>query len=106
MNHRQHWSVKAREVAALRREAMALAREAGIPPLVFAQVSMTYHPRDRRRRDPINLVATLKPVQDGLVDAKVVPDDTAEFMASPMPTIGEPTGKVGRIIITVEGTPR
>lgn len=105
MNDRSHWRVKAREVADLRKEAYWLALEARIPRLEHAEVVLTYFPRDKRRRDPINIAATLKPVQDGLVDANVVPDDTPEFMTSPMPVIGKPTGVAGRLVVTVTGVP-
>lgn len=48
---------------------------------------MEYLPRDRRRRDPSNLMPTQKAVVDGLVDAGVVPDDCPPFVTEWMPTI-------------------
>lgn len=103
MNDRQHWTVKARVVEELRNASMILARAAKIPKCQKVRVTLIYEPRDQRRRDPLNLVATLKPVQDGIVDAKVVPDDTGEYMDSPMPLIDEPTGKrYGKLWVLVE----
>ena len=42
---------------------------------------------DRRRRDPANLFATVKPVVDGLVDGAVWPDDTPEFVTTLEPRL-------------------
>lgn len=51
-----------------------------------------YHPKrivvaDRRKRDEDNVVPTLKALCDGLVDAKVVKDDTPQYMVKNMPVI-------------------
>lgn len=103
LNDRQHWVVKHRAVSDLRNAALILARAARIPKCKRVRVTLIYEPRDARRRDPLNLVGTLKPVQDGIVDAKVVPDDTSEFMDSPMPLIDEPIGgKHGKLWVLVE----
>lgn len=103
MNDRQHWVVKAEAVQTLRNAAKILARQAKIPKCSKVRVTLVYEPRDDRRRDPLNLVATLKPVQDGLVDAKIVPDDTSEYMDSPMPLIDEPIGgRHGKLWVLVE----
>jgi crossover junction endodeoxyribonuclease RusA len=96
LNHRQHHMVKARAVAEWRQAAMILARKHKIPRCEKVEVTLIYRPADARRRDPLNLVASLKALQDGLVDAKVVPDDTPQYMHSPMPLIdasekGQPT---------------
>src|SRR5438128_2023215 len=73
MNARQHWRPKARAVAHVRRMTCLLAQQRKIPACSRIAVELHYAPRDSRRRD--NLVATLKqPVEDGLVDAGVVPD--------------------------------
>lgn len=93
LNDREHYMKRARDVAEVRKDAFLNCRALKIPRLARVEVVLTYHPRDRRRRDPLNLTATLKPVQDGIVDAGVVPDDTLEFMESPMPVIGELSGK-------------
>ncbi len=106
MNSRQHWRAKAKDVAAVRAAANRLAREAHIPALEQIIVELHYSPRDRRRRDALNLVATLKPCEDGLVDAGVVPDDTAEYVIPTMPILDPPNGKAGRLYLIVrEATP-
>lgn len=61
--------------------ALRLQRQAHVT------VRMFYFVTDSRRRDTDNLVATLKPFCDGLVDAMIVPDDTPQYMAKPSPAI-------------------
>lgn len=87
MNDREHPMVKHRRVKAIRSAAAVLARQQKIPSLERIAVELHYCPRDRRRRDPLNLVATLKPAEDGLVDAGVIPDDTIEFSKPTMPIV-------------------
>ena len=93
--------VHARAVKHLRRLTWALACNARIPRLGRVQVELHYAPRDKRRRDPMNLVATLKPCEDGVVDAGVIPDDTPEFSLPTVPVIDPPTGKRGRLYVIV-----
>ena len=101
MNSRQHWRVKAKEVAAVRAMAHAAAQAAQVPTLERIAIELHYAPRDKRRRDPLNLVATLKPVEDGLVDAHVVPDDTPEYVQPTMPVIDPPSGGAGRLYVII-----
>jgi crossover junction endodeoxyribonuclease RusA len=63
-------------------------------------VEVHYAPRDSRR-DAINLAATTKPVEDGLVDARVVPDDTAEWVVPTHGVIDPPTRGAGRVYVIV-----
>ena len=105
LNSRQHWRRKAKDVAAVRQAACMLAKAARIPALPRIAVELHYAPRDRRRRDVINLVATLKPTEDGIVDAGIVPDDTAQYVQPTMPILDEPTGKVGRLYVIVREVP-
>jgi crossover junction endodeoxyribonuclease RusA len=49
------------------------------PRPMLVQVGFEVH--DQRRRDPHNLVPTVKPIVDGLVDAGLVPDDTPEWVS-------------------------
>lgn len=79
LNDRKHWRVKAKITA----EVRGYVREAAyyrVPACSAIAVELHYVPRDARRRDRDNLVATLKPCMDALVDAGVVPDDTPEFV--------------------------
>jgi crossover junction endodeoxyribonuclease RusA len=96
-NHYAH----ARQVKQVRRQAAFLAQQAKIPPLARCTIELHYAPRDRRDRDPHNLVATLKPIEDGIVDAGVVPKDTPEFVPPTTPVIDPPTGGPGRLYVVV-----
>ena len=105
---------KARKIADVRKTALQLADAANLPrPVAHVTVQLHYRPRDNRRRDTDNLVATLKPICDALTAGRaagktrtgkaikaqlgygMVPDDIPRYMAKPEPIIhqaerGEP----------------
>lgn len=87
LNHRMNWQQKARITKPWRDAAHVLARAARIPACQRVRIELFYTPRDDRPRDPLNLVASLKPVEDGIVDAGVIPDDSARHHESVMPVI-------------------
>lgn len=85
MNGREHWRARAERVKRWRRAASEAAEGVGaLPPCV---VEMAIPVRDRRRRDPHNWMPTVKACVDGLVDAGVWPDDDAEWVTVPEPTL-------------------
>jgi crossover junction endodeoxyribonuclease RusA len=90
LNDRSHWRSKAAKTAEVRNTVKLLVR--GVKPAGRVAILLTYVPRDRRRRDRTNLVATYKACVDGCVDAGVIPDDTPEFLDELMPEIGTPDG--------------
>lgn len=100
LNDRQNWRVKARNTADVRQQVAWAVRAAGVPSLPSCGVILTYAPRDARRRDADNLVATLKVACDAMVDAGVVPDDTPDLMRKEMPRIAAPV-KGGRLWLTI-----
>lgn len=89
LNHRTHYMVRAKATAEVRSAAAELIELAGVPTLTHLTACVVYSPRDSRRRDPINLIPTLKACEDGLVDAGVVPDDNPLYVQSVMPQIIE-----------------
>jgi crossover junction endodeoxyribonuclease RusA len=97
MNDREHRMVRHRRVAQVRSDAKLLAKAAKIPKLERISVELHYCPRDSRRRDPLNLVATLKPLEDGIVDAGVIPDDTPVWSLPTMPIIDLPDSTPGTV---------
>ncbi len=98
-NDRDHWRVKARKVAAIRDVARAMCLY--WPEVDRIAVGLTYVPRDKRRRDPDNLVVPLfKALCDGIVDAGIVPDDTPTYMVRSMPVIAAPDGDP-RLVLTI-----
>lgn len=100
LNGRLHWAARNRIVQQLKSAAFVMARAAKAPPLQRAEVTVTYEPPDRRRRDPDNLAPTGKAAIDGLVLAGVLPDDSAAHVAGVRYQIGPPHPR-GRVIIRV-----
>lgn len=104
LNDRDHWRVKADKTAEYVDTTIALCREQRIPPLGRCSVLLAYGPRDRRVRDPLNLVQTLKAVEDGIVRAGVVADDNPLYMESPMPVVletGPANARGGRLWVAI-----
>ena len=102
MNDRLHWAERARQVRMLRRAVFLLARSKQIPACEHITTELHYVPRDSRRRDAVNLVATLKACEDGIVDAGVVKDDTPQYVTSVMPIIHDPVrARHGRLYLVV-----
>jgi hypothetical protein len=96
-----HWAEKRRRARELRKAAWALAYAQKIPRLERAAITVTYHPPDRRRRDNDNIpAASGKHCIDGIVDAKVLEDDSPEFVEGPFYAIGDVV-KGGQIVLTV-----
>jgi crossover junction endodeoxyribonuclease RusA len=62
-------------IKGIRRTATYLALRDQIPHLDRARITLEYQPRDKRRRDSVNISPTLKALADGIVDAAVLPDD-------------------------------
>lgn len=81
---------RARETAQWRKDAGSLARVARRAwetkhgqlwrPLPAAALSVTFFIGDQRRHDFDNLVTTIKPLMDGIVDAGILEDDSIEVI--------------------------
>lgn len=103
LNDRMHWAVKAKLVKQVRDDVHLLCRSKRVPKCERISVLLTWHPAPLvRRRDPLNLVATLKAVEDGVVQAGVVPDDTPEYVLSIMPVIAEAKPPSGQLWVTIQ----
>lgn len=96
-NRRLHWAAKARSTKEWREwsriATLAALRSSGIAdefPLRKVVVEPTFIFTTNRRRDDDNLIASLKPVLDGIVDAGVVDDDSRDrlSLATPIVRIG------------------
>ena len=92
LNGRMHWATKARITREVRGYVWGTSHR-DVPECDSIHVTLVYVPRDKRGRDRDNLVATLKPCIDGLVDAGIVPDDTPDFVSWEPPVIAEPDPK-------------
>lgn len=97
-----HW-VKAKAVREWREAARWAIRAARIPACGQVRAGLHYIPKDARRRDPDNLVASFKPVVDALVDEGVVPDDTQAYVERDWPLIYDPDTRIqgGRFWLSV-----
>lgn len=103
-NHRGHWRRLSRLTKDLRETAGWAARVARVPPLQRAHILAVYLPPDRRRRDPSNLYPSFKACIDGLVDARVLPDDDAKHLDGPDMRLG-PVAPLGRLVLTITELP-
>lgn len=90
LNDRMHWAQKARITRQVRSTVAWNAMSMRVPRADHYHAQLVYYPPNRRRRDPDNLWATAKPAIDGLVDAGVLPDDTARFVTRHDPLIADP----------------
>lgn len=104
LNDRDQWWAKAAKTAEYVETTIVMCRQARIPRLSRAEVLLAYGPRDSRRRDPLNLVQTLKAVEDGVVRAGVLPDDNPDYLTSVLPVVlepGPPNSLGGRLWVLV-----
>ena len=105
-DHRMHHMQRARIVRQLREEVVMMLRLRRVAkPARHVEVTFHYRPRDNRVRDPMNLVATSKPLVDALTPGRpasitrggkvrqpvpgygLVPDDNPEFVDDQRPVI-------------------
>lgn len=87
LNDREHWAVKARKAKAWRDAVHVLARAQRIPPCRRIRVELHYIPATVRTRDQDNLAYAIKYCCDGLMDAKVIPDDDETYVERTWPFI-------------------
>jgi len=88
LNQRLHFRVKARITADLKDTTEGKVRAAKVPVCEHIRVTLHYVPRDNRRRDADNLVATSKVVVDSIVSrCGITPDDTPQYVDHRMPII-------------------
>lgn len=87
-NDRLHWARRTNLTAALRMLGRSLGQQLD-PPARRVLVVYTLGMLTRGRRDPSNWHPSAKAWTDGLVDAGVFPDDSAEYVQGPLVGIGE-----------------
>ncbi len=101
----KNWAAHARKVRDVRfaagQAAAAVLRGATCERI---DVTLAYYPRDKRRRDPLNLTATQKPIVDALVDCGLIPDDTPQYLTDRLPVIHAPDGDP-RLTLTITELP-
>jgi len=105
-NWRGHWRVKARATAEVRTLVVALARSARITTMQRMEVELVWVVKTRTKRDPDNIFPLLKAVCDALgsdrgVSARLVQDDSPEWMAKLHPRIEYRPGEEPRFEVHV-----
>lgn len=98
-NARLHWAKKARAVKAYRELCAAHGWEAGLRPMKADKlnVTITFTPPDKRRRDRDNMIAAFKAGADGIAD--VIQVDDANWV--PTYHVTEPE-KGGAVSVKIE----
>lgn len=78
---RTHWTETRKTTADVRTAAWAAAKKARIPHGLHAiEILAVPHLRDRRGQDVGACFPAVKAAIDGLVDARIVPDDTPTYV--------------------------
>ena len=103
-NARVHWSVKAKATRMMKEATYVLAKSQQLPAFTKARLHITFVIKAHRRRDADNWLAMMKGAIDGLVEAKVLPDDSAEFVSYATPTFVVDKVRSPRTIIKIEET--
>lgn len=98
-NQRHHWRTRARLTKEWRACAALVARSQRVPPIPGrVYIVATLHFANRLRRDPNNWAPTAKAAVDGLVDAKVLEDDSARYVVGPDMRLGEVTTELAMVL--------
>ena len=87
-NDRCHWRVKAQSTASVRDLVMLLCRSQRIPKMQKVSVQVVWVVPDHRKRDADGPDPLCKVIYDSIgsdrgVSARLVPDDSPEFMDKP-----------------------
>jgi hypothetical protein len=77
---RGHWRKAAEHTDQVRRDMFYTLKKAGFEPFHRVILTMTPHGKSALRHDPGNLYPTVKAAVDALVDARLLPNDTAQYV--------------------------
>jgi len=92
-NAREFWAARHRAARDFRKAAWAIAYNANpAHDIMFekAKIKVTLvYPSHQVTPDPDNLITMLKPALDGIVDAKIIPNDTQEDVRYVLPMFHE-----------------
>jgi Holliday junction resolvase RusA-like endonuclease len=89
-HNKGHWRSKVAAIKAIRRSVAIVIQQAeGFKPKPwpFARLTITFMVPDRRRRDTLNMMQSLKPVIDGVVDAGLIADDNWQTLCIQKPSV-------------------
>jgi crossover junction endodeoxyribonuclease RusA len=101
-NGREHWRTRAKITRELRALAKEVAKEGEIPRMERVHVLGILHYPDNRRRDPGNWYPSVKAMIDGgLVDSKILADDSDRYVVFDGIHRGDPNIKGGQLILEI-----
>lgn len=106
LNDRLHWRKRNELEQAWQMAAFVAARNSGAKNFSRSVVTVIFKVASKRRRDPHNFVATVKPIVDGLVKAGWWPDDNSDWVAVTDPifvVVGSASPQVGMVVVELEG---
>lgn len=102
----RHWAIKHGSTQDVRAEVMAKTRALNLGELSMIRVDLEWVVGDRRTRDTDNLAPFAKAIYDGIgsnkgVSARLVEDDSQEFMDKPGATIRYEKGARHHFVVTI-----
>ncbi len=99
LNDTDHWRTANTRKQLWQEAAFYAAMQAKVPTQGPSRLTVALPVTGRNRRDPHNFVLTVKYLVDGLVHARVLPDDSEEWL-----TTSDPVLVVGgtEVVITLE----
>lgn len=105
-DHSTHWRTRAKNTKTIRQEVFWKVRAAHVPALDRVRVDVAWVVPNRRVRDVDNLAGLLKVIYDGVgsnrgISARIVDDDSPEFMEKPTATIEPTPGATAHFRITL-----
>ena len=80
-NTRGHWVARYKANRKLKEDTFMLAMSKQVPAFEKARITIVYVVKDNRRRDGDNWLSMAKGIIDGMVEAKVFKDDSAEYIS-------------------------
>jgi len=101
LNRRLHWAREASLKQDLKHAAFVYVKQAKVPRLERAIITLHWVPRDNRRRDTDNPYPTIKSIIDGIVKAGVVKDDSSAYVQSSI-VIDKPNKTDPHLYVTIE----
>lgn len=98
-NQRMHWAPKNRITQAWRNATHYMARQAQLPSMECAHITILVHKTNNRTYDVHNLMPTMKAAIDGLIDHGLLPDDNNKHLTGPDLRVG---ARRDRAAITIQ----
>ena len=102
LNSRMHWATANRIKSEVAYHVTIGVRRARIPACGAIHVQLGYVPRDKRTRDPDNLMLLHKICVDAIRRAGVVLDDSPEYVTWSPPRIDPPDRNDPHLYVTIE----